>query len=1203
MRLFLPEKSVLNIMANSEKKKIHINPDFINKRTDVHVQSRVHVNPAFFRQSSAQLMTQKAEFGMPYHSSSSSLHTSQYLKINNQTQTSTMPTNRSQSQTLKTCQSPHKRDQFTISHNGRSLAKVSSSSLIQNHQKDVPLLRHKSIASSKSTHLITEKTPSIQGREASINPLKYTKLNMSESSLYTWKASKSTPNNNMTSAISSASRNLKNGYNASMSFSVSNFKHKFKELPYSQNSSHKSRNSVPNSSENKFKVDNRKKIHEIKGSMKAVSNTNQGQELSLRASGVISSNKDTEESCGKMADVMKNISMNEIGGNTDTTIDVPQKCMESILTAFGANVIPLRQGSKIQNATENSRIAQQSSASDALSKYKLISKTKLIRRRSKSFSKDKMKVTVVQNPKSVVVCRPSSKFPSKASSWGKINQRRKFAILSRTKLVRRLSNSSNDLSDVPKYFYKTKTKLIKRSSNSNEAAPSRGVYCDVDPLCKYSLLSSSKLAHKHKPNIPKVNSKVYIRKHKFIRHASAKNSFKNNPLRFDSKSRTLINSRYKLENRFVPLSAKQRAAKGIISKYSINRLKIDSSLLKKEDFSRDIVSKYKINRLKKLDRLTAKKRSLESISKYSNSGNVTYRQRFAKGTSSKYRINRLQAEQSVIHKQICTRGIVSKYRINRLKPQSPSMRKKKYEIFRWTSSKDKYRSYLPTLKRTQQSYENFSDRIINIGGILYKATRTSLKKQQSKKNQLQEKTQGSLCILKLHGQEYHLSAGGRTLLRMTNSRTLPLGPSLSRVHIGGLTYCHTKSGQYELTKAHQARALVCSAKQRSVFTLAQRRKRGSLQKRNQYCIFFNRFGRCAKKNQGDCPYLHDPKKVAVCTRFLRGRCPVSNCPFSHEMDPNKMPVCSHFVRSTCNRENCPYRHVKVNPSAPLCLDFLHGYCLLGEECKKQHLLECEEFITSGKCPRGESCPLSHRKGARKSRKSVSLEPVSTSKSNSHRSSRKHKSSESSDVLGAPVHKKRQAEYKIKVVKPKRYFQLSAVGNDTQEGFSEDSSINKNKNLIDEQEKIAENKSNAFKHSPSSCPPTNVNEIAVSSKENFETDDPKATRYLEKVRERVLQKVEKFKHFYLLQQDVDSKLDQSTSCRGSEGNESIPSGNGENSKLLTRNGKDEMRCSKNSINETQNGNSECLLFYTYEREPLPKNLPSYIPLNTDSHKVE
>ncbi|KAG5849807.1 hypothetical protein ANANG_G00075620, partial [Anguilla anguilla] len=64
----------------------------------------------------------------------------------------------------------------------------------------------------------------------------------------------------------------------------------------------------------------------------------------------------------------------------------------------------------------------------------------------------------------------------------------------------------------------------------------------------------------------------------------------------------------------------------------------------------------------------------------------------------------------------------------------------------------------------------------------------------------------------------------------------------------------------------------------------------------QYCMYYNRFGKCNRGNA--CPYIHDPDKVAVCTRFLRGTCKQTDgsCPFSHKLSKEKMPVCSYFLR-------------------------------------------------------------------------------------------------------------------------------------------------------------------------------------------------------------------------------------------------------------------------------------------------------------------
>ena len=34
--------------------------------------------------------------------------------------------------------------------------------------------------------------------------------------------------------------------------------------------------------------------------------------------------------------------------------------------------------------------------------------------------------------------------------------------------------------------------------------------------------------------------------------------------------------------------------------------------------------------------------------------------------------------------------------------------------------------------------------------------------------------------------------------------------------------------------------------------------------KRKYCMFYNRFGKCNRKDK--CPFIHDPEKVAVCTR-------------------------------------------------------------------------------------------------------------------------------------------------------------------------------------------------------------------------------------------------------------------------------------------------------------------------------------------------
>ncbi|XP_067887514.1 zinc finger CCCH domain-containing protein 3 isoform X2 [Heterodontus francisci] len=123
-----------------------------------------------------------------------------------------------------------------------------------------------------------------------------------------------------------------------------------------------------------------------------------------------------------------------------------------------------------------------------------------------------------------------------------------------------------------------------------------------------------------------------------------------------------------------------------------------------------------------------------------------------------------------------------------------------------------------------------------------------------------------------------------------------------------------------LTKAVAHRHIASRAVQRSlaIIRLAKQKK----SKKKEYCMYYNRFGKC---NRGDnCPYIHDPEKIAVCTRFLRGTCKKTDgtCPFSHKVSKDK--------------------------------------------CKKKHTLVCPEFSRTGSCALGSKCKLQHRQ--RKSHK-------------------------------------------------------------------------------------------------------------------------------------------------------------------------------------------------------------------------------------------
>ena len=54
-------------------------------------------------------------------------------------------------------------------------------------------------------------------------------------------------------------------------------------------------------------------------------------------------------------------------------------------------------------------------------------------------------------------------------------------------------------------------------------------------------------------------------------------------------------------------------------------------------------------------------------------------------------------------------------------------------------------------------------------------------------------------------------------------------------------------------------------------------------KARAYCQYYCRFGKCTKKEKGECKYIHDSDKVAVCSNWLNSVCSDDNCPLTHEV--------------------------------------------------------------------------------------------------------------------------------------------------------------------------------------------------------------------------------------------------------------------------------------------------------------------------------
>ncbi|XP_022650377.1 uncharacterized protein LOC111245810 isoform X3 [Varroa destructor] len=235
-------------------------------------------------------------------------------------------------------------------------------------------------------------------------------------------------------------------------------------------------------------------------------------------------------------------------------------------------------------------------------------------------------------------------------------------------------------------------------------------------------------------------------------------------------------------------------------------------------------------------------------------------------------------------------------------------------------------------------------------------------------------------LLMLRGVPFQTSKGGKVLKRINTSlhrrgqavsaSSVGLQQSFRRFKTSRMASGTVRQvmGKATTTESIVGRAVASHLVSRSIFELNNKRRLQATPslssqgkgKEAKDCLFYIRFGKCHK---GDaCKFTHDPSKVSICTRFLKGTCKSTTCPFSHEVSADRMPLCSYFQRGQCTAQACPYRHTYFRKDVPYCLDFLQSFCMKGEKCTKQHVLVCMD----PECSRDpKKCPLRHKKSRSK----------------------------------------------------------------------------------------------------------------------------------------------------------------------------------------------------------------------------------------------
>ena len=188
------------------------------------------------------------------------------------------------------------------------------------------------------------------------------------------------------------------------------------------------------------------------------------------------------------------------------------------------------------------------------------------------------------------------------------------------------------------------------------------------------------------------------------------------------------------------------------------------------------------------------------------------------------------------------------------------------------------------------------------------------------------------------GRDSGISSRASSVTGAASPRVNTSLASSKKMYLGGEELEEVEPGVFTRSRHSLTRQSITHAKTRSINTIIKHQTRSK-----QYCMFYNKFGKCTKKEAGTCPYIHDREKIAICRRYLQGSCHKDNCLLTHKVAPEKMPACKYFLEGVCSRENCPYLHVKVASTASICQKFLQGYCANGSDCTQRHVMACPEY--------------------------------------------------------------------------------------------------------------------------------------------------------------------------------------------------------------------------------------------------------------------
>lgn len=312
--------------------------------------------------------------------------------------------------------------------------------------------------------------------------------------------------------------------------------------------------------------------------------------------------------------------------------------------------------------------------------------------------------------------------------------------------------------------------------------------------------------------------------------------------------------------------------------------------------------------------------------------------------------------------------------------------------------------------------------LVTIGGIVYK----------SSKNQLVRNSYGAKRkrSLNLKADKFVIATNGKKLRRIKSAKEMSENPNMKAF------YTNKFKLSSNISKTNYKTNISNKVKQRSIQIL-----RNKMQKNNQPCLIFQRFGYCSNHTKGTCIKRHDKNQISLCKKFLQGNCLLDKCPLSHDVGPEKMPTCKYFLEGCCTRDACPYRHVKVSSNTPICIEFLQGYCAKGSNCKQRHENLCPEFEKTNKCSKGKHCPYPHKSQSFSNTQnhlkrkydicSNQVVPPATKDTSSSNNENRVRYYEQADTLNKSLDKKRESIMKkIKLMKRVESIACSDISSET-----------------------------------------------------------------------------------------------------------------------------------------------------------------------------